>query len=62
MEEQDQDVEELAKIIRRQKEMGLQINEEVERQLDMLGGLSTDVDRVATKVEVAKKRVRKLGQ
>lgn len=62
MEEQDQDVEELAKIIRRQKEMGLQINEEVERQLEMLGGLNNDVDRVGTKLDVAKKRVRKLGK
>ncbi|CAN8097296.1 unnamed protein product [Discula destructiva] len=62
MEEQDQDVEELAKMIRRQKEMGLAINEEVERQLDMLNDTNDNVDRLGAKLDVAKKKVRKLGK
>lgn len=62
MEEQDQDVEELAKIIRRQREMGLLINREVEEQLDMLNNTTDVVDRVGAKLDVAKKRVKKLGK
>lgn len=62
MEEQDLDVEELAKIIRRQKEMGLAINEEVERQLDMLDEVNNNTDRLGGKLDVAKKKVRKLGK
>lgn len=61
MEEQDQDVGELAKIVRRQKEMGLAIHDEVEAQKGMLDDLNNNTDRVGAKVDVAKKKVRKLG-
>lgn len=61
MAEQDQDVEELTKIVRRQKEMGLAIQDEVDRQNDYLDELNTNVDRVGGKLDVAKKKVRKLG-
>lgn len=61
MAEQDQDVEELTKIVRRQKEMGMAIQREVEEQTEMLDEFSHNVDRVGAKVDVAKKKVRKLG-
>lgn len=61
MAEQDQDVEQLAQIVRRQKEMGLAIQTEVALQNDMLDDFDHNVDRVGSKVNVAKNRVRKLG-
>ncbi|KAK0737136.1 Phox homologous domain-containing protein [Apiosordaria backusii] len=60
MSEQDQEVEALAKIIRRQKEMGLAINDEVNRHIDMLNRLNDDVDVVGRKLGVAKDRVKRL--
>lgn len=62
MQEQDQDVEELAKIIRRQKEMGLAIKGEVEVQNEMLDQMDRDVDRVEAKMKVANSKARKLGK
>ncbi|KAL2255356.1 hypothetical protein VTK26DRAFT_3538 [Humicola hyalothermophila] len=61
MAEQDAEVEALAQIVRRQKEMGLAISDEVDRQLDMLDRLNEDVDVVGRKLGVAKDRVRRLG-
>ncbi|KAJ9151939.1 PX domain-containing protein [Pleurostoma richardsiae] len=61
MADQDQDVDALAKIVRRQKEMGLAIKEEVDRHTEMLDRLNDDADRVAGKVRVAKERTRRLG-
>lgn len=61
MEEQDQDVEQLAQIVRRQKEMGLAIQNEVAAQNEMLDEFGNNVDRMGAKVDVAKKKVRKLG-
>jgi regulator of vacuolar morphogenesis len=60
MRDQDLDVEELAKIVRRQKEMGLAIHDELELQNEMLGRLDEDVTRVNDKVNIAKKRVGKI--
>lgn len=60
MQNQDLDVEELAKIVRRQKEMGLAINEELVVQNEMLSRLDEDVDRVQGKMNVAKKRLGKI--
>lgn len=62
MQEQDQDVEELAKIIRRQKEMGLAIKGEVEEQNEMLDQMDRDVDRIEAKMKVANNKARKLGK
>lgn len=62
MAEQDEDVEELTKIVRRQREMGLAIQSEVEQQTEMLDELNQNVDRVGAKVDIAKKKVRKLGK
>lgn len=60
MQAQDEQVEQLAAIIRRQKEMGLQINDEVEQQTEMLNALDQNTDRVEAKVKVANNRIRKM--
>ena len=60
MADQDQEVEALMKIVRRQKEMGLAINDEVNRHIEMLDRLNDDVDVVGRKLGVAKDRVKKL--
>ena len=61
MEEQDEDVTVLAQAVRRQKELGIAIQEELEVQTGILGLLDEDVDRVGGKIEVAKKRVNKIS-
>src|SRR5271170_4999549 len=55
--EQDLDVEELRKIVQRQRELGVAINHELEIQNEMLKMVDEDVDRVQGKIEIAKKRV-----
>lgn len=60
MRDQDLDVEELGKIVRRQKEMGLAIHGELELQNDMLKRVDEDVDRVGRKIDIAKKRIGKI--
>ncbi|KAN0114802.1 Phox-like protein [Hyaloscypha variabilis] len=61
MRDQDLDVEELGKIVRRQKEMGLAINSELELQKELLDKVDQDVDRVKGKIDIAKKRVNKIS-
>ncbi len=61
MADQDLDVEELGKIVRRQKEMGLAINGELELQNEMLRRVDEDAERVGNKIAVAKKRVGKIN-
>jgi regulator of vacuolar morphogenesis len=61
MQDQDRDVDELTKIVRRQREMGLDIHAELELQNELLGGLDRDVDRVKGKIDIAKKRVKKIS-
>lgn len=60
MQAQDLQLDQLTAIIRRQKEMGLQINEEVERQTQMLDMLDEDEARVRGKLGVANNRIRKM--
>lgn len=60
MKDQDLDVEELGKIVRRQKEMGMAIHGELEYQNELLKTVDENADRVAKKVEVAKKRIGKI--
>lgn len=60
IQEQDQDVSELTTVVQRMKEMGVQINNELELQNQMLGMLDQDVERVGDKVNVAKKRIAKI--
>ena len=61
IEDQDEDVMVLAQAVRRQKELGLAIQEELVLQNEMLGMLDEDVTRVAGKVDVARKRVSKIS-
>jgi regulator of vacuolar morphogenesis len=58
---QEQDVLEIGKAVTRMKEMGIMINEELVVQNEMLGMLDTDVDRVQGKIDVAKKRIKKIN-
>ncbi|KAE8350803.1 hypothetical protein BDV28DRAFT_159298 [Aspergillus coremiiformis] len=61
MEEQDQSVEELLKIVRRQKELGIAINEEVEVQNALLSMANEDAERVHRKIEIGKKRMGRIS-
>ncbi|KAF1985262.1 hypothetical protein K402DRAFT_394958 [Aulographum hederae CBS 113979] len=61
METQDLDVEDLTKAVRRMKEMGIMINEELEEQSTLLNLVDEDVDRLGGKIDVAKKRIRKIN-
>lgn len=60
MVEQDEDVTDLTAVVRRMKQMGMQINEELVSQNELLGMLDQDVDRVGDKIGVAKKRLNKI--
>ena len=61
MKEQDEDVTVLAQAVSRQKELGIQIQEELAVQADMLNLLDEDVDRVQGKIDVARKRIDKIS-
>ncbi|KAI1615979.1 Phox homologous domain-containing protein [Exophiala viscosa] len=61
MADQDLDVEELRKIVMRQKELGIAINQELEVQNDMLRMVDEDVDRVQGKINIAKRRIGKIS-
>lgn len=61
MADQDLDVEELRKIVHRQKELGIAINQELEVQNDMLRMVDEDVDRVQGKIDIAKRRIGKIS-
>ena len=56
MEEQDMNVETVGDAIRRQKELAIQINEELSVQNELLGMLDEDVTRTEAKIEVARRR------
>ncbi|KAG2166152.1 hypothetical protein VTO58DRAFT_109015 [Aureobasidium pullulans] len=60
MGEQEQDVLEIGKAVTRMKEMGIMINEELVVQNEMLSMMDQDVDRVQGKIDVAKKRIKKI--
>ncbi|KAK5031737.1 hypothetical protein LTS07_004357 [Exophiala sideris] len=61
MADQDLDVDELRKIVQRQKELGIAINQELEVQNDMLRMVDEDVDRVQGKINIAKRRIGKIS-
>lgn len=61
MVDQDVDVAELAKIVRRQKEMAGAIRDEVDLHNEMLQRVDDDAARVQGKVDVAKKRIGKIS-
>ncbi|KAA8894788.1 Phox homologous domain-containing protein [Sphaerosporella brunnea] len=61
LQEQDQGVDGLLRIVQRQKQMGMAIGEELDLQTKMLGQFSEDVDRVDKKTRVARKRADKIS-
>lgn len=61
MKDQDLDVDEIRKIVQRQRELGVAINQELEIQNEMLKVVDEDVDRVQGKINVAKKRIGKIS-
>ncbi|KAI0876683.1 Phox homologous domain-containing protein [Hypoxylon argillaceum] len=61
MQDQDQDVEVLGRILRRQREMAEAIHREVEEQTEMLDHVNAQVDVLAGKTNVAKKRVKDIS-
>ncbi|KAI0400826.1 Phox homologous domain-containing protein [Xylaria palmicola] len=61
MHEQDQDVEALGKIIRRQREMAEAIHREVDEHREMLDYTNARADALAGKLGVAKNRVKKIS-
>ncbi|KAM7192045.1 hypothetical protein V8F20_009021 [Naviculisporaceae sp. PSN 640] len=56
LKEQESDVEALARIVQRQKEMGLAIDDEVRRHIDLLDRMDQDVDVLGKKMAVANTR------
>lgn len=60
MDGQDDSVAQLTAVVRRQREIGVAIRDEVERQGEMLDMLGDDADRVGAKIRVAKGRARNL--
>ena len=61
MADQDLDVDELRKIVQRQRELGVAINQELEVQNEMFRMVDEDVDRVQGKINIAKKRIGKIS-
>ena len=60
MKEQDDQMDEFLKQVRRTRGIAEQIHEELGQQVDLLGGLEEDVDRVGDKLKRATKRADKL--
>ncbi|PGH30209.1 hypothetical protein GX50_07036 [[Emmonsia] crescens] len=61
MENQDLSLEDLRKVIARQKELGVAINNELEIQNEMLNMVDEDAERVNRKVQIGKKRIGKIS-
>lgn len=59
LEQQDVDINQLAAVIRRQRELGIKISEELDQQKDIMDLMDEDVDRVQGKVKVGNDRLRK---
>lgn len=57
---QDEDLVDIATVVRRMKEMGVTINREIVEQNAMLGLFEEDVERVDGKIKIAKKRIDKI--
>lgn len=62
MDNQDTQLNQLSALLRRQKHLGLAINNEIEQQNEMLDQLSTEVDRTGAKLGSANKQMRRLGK
>lgn len=58
--EQDKEIEQLRKIIARQKQIGQAINSEVEEQNEMLDRFSDEVDLTSQKLQTARQKAKKI--
>jgi regulator of vacuolar morphogenesis len=61
MKEQDDQMDDFLRQVRRTRTVAEQIHEELDSQIDLLGGLEEDVDRVEGKIKRAGKRADKLN-
>jgi regulator of vacuolar morphogenesis len=61
MEEQDEQVSQLATILRRQRQLGEAIGQEIASQIELMDDLSNNVDRVGGKLAAAKTKLNRLG-
>ncbi|BCR85371.1 Qc-SNARE protein [Aspergillus chevalieri] len=61
MQDQDLGLEELRKIVARQKELGIAINGELQVQNDLLRLADEDADRLQGKLDISKKRLGKIS-
>ena len=61
MDEQDGQLEELSKVLRRQKNMGEEIHREIGEQSEMLEDIEGEVGKVGGKMARAKRQMNKLG-
>lgn len=59
--EQDQDLVDITTVVRRMKEMGVQINAELVEQNALLDRTEEDVQRLDGKIKIAKKRIAKIS-
>jgi len=61
MDQQDAQVAQLTTILQRQKQLGAAINNELAQHVELLDGLSNDMDKVGGKLTAAKKQLNRLG-
>ena len=61
MDQQDAQLGQLTAILQRQKQLGNAINNELAQHIELLDGLSNDMDRVGGKLTSAKKQLNRLG-
>lgn len=61
MEEQDQELEEIRKIVLRQKNISLEMNQELAQQNDLLDLLDNDVNGTATKLQMANRKAKQFN-
>ena len=61
VDEQDSRLDSLTAVLRRQRELGLAINNELEQQNEMLDDLTIGVDRTSTKLQKAQGQLKRLG-
>jgi len=61
MDQQNEQLTQLTTILRRQRYMGEAIGQEISEQIDMLDGLSNDVDRVGNKMTATQREMKRIG-
>jgi regulator of vacuolar morphogenesis len=61
MDQQDAQLGQLTTILQRQKQLGTAINNELAQHIELLDGLSNDMERVGGKLTAAKKQLNRLG-